>query len=163
MPISKRFKLKPNSNEIENLCNKIGDLMQSLYFKTDVIQSQKMIIHELIKSGTRVGNMKPREDEITVFLNISAYTITIEVKSPVDDTCSENLRKLDRTIQFIRGYQDPFEAYLLLENKSNDLGYLNGLNLARIAYEGQAILDFYVSDENVLNQSAIRMIATKSD
>ena len=31
----------------------------------------------------------------------------------------------------------------------------SGLGLVRIAYEGDAILDFFVSDEGILNVSAI--------
>lgn len=90
----------------------------------------------------------------------------MEVKSPVEDTCSENLRKLEKAIQFIRGYQDPFEAYFLLASKAGNYNYykdINGLEFFRIVCEGQAILDFYVRDENILHQSAVRRISSKSE
>jgi len=87
--------------------------------------------------------------------------VTIEVNNPVDESTSHDLRRLDRTIQWIRGYQDSFEAYIerMKEISKKPLkDEESGLGLVRIAYEGKAILDFFVRDDNMLNVSAVTRI-----
>lgn len=163
MPKSKKFSFMPDPREIEKLVGKIENILKSFDFSKGSIKTQIMIIQELIKNGIKVGNLNPSESEITVCLSISDNTITIEVKNPVNETCTENLKHLDKTIQFIRGFQDPFEAYLIMQNKTmtnKNREEVRGLNLAKIAYEGQALLDFYVSDDNILNQSAVRSVTS---
>jgi hypothetical protein len=87
--------------------------------------------------------------------------ITVEVINPIDptDTGAHNhLKRMDKTVQWIRGYQDPFEAYVekLKEVSRRPLNdEESGLGLVRIAYEGKAILDFFVSEEGSLNVSAV--------
>ena len=81
--------------------------------------------------------------------------------SPVDTKYNHSLRELDKTIQFIRGYQDPFEAYSIKYKQAAKSGYndeANGLDLARIAYKGNVELDFIIDDDNTLIQSAIRKL-----
>ena len=162
MPKSKKFNLKPNADEIINAGQICGNFLKSLGLSESTIQSQIMILKELIKNGIRCGNCKPSEDEISVHLHVSENTITLEVKNPVDETCCQRLQELDKTIQFIRGYQDPFEAYQkmqIITVKQSDLNEFDPLALSKIAYKGKAILDFYVSDDKTLNQSAIKDIA----
>ena len=87
--------------------------------------------------------------------------INVEVKNPVDETAYSHLKKLDKTIQWIRGYQDPFEPYMkkAREVSEKPLGdEVSGLGLAEIAYKGKAILDFFVSEDNILNVSAVTSI-----
>ncbi len=91
-------------------------------------------------------------------VSISSHTITIEVSNPVNEVAYQYLDTLDKTIQWIRGFQDPFQAYIdmLKEVSRRPMSDDNsGLGLVRVAYEGDAILDFYVSDEGILNVSAI--------
>ena len=84
--------------------------------------------------------------------------ILIEVKNQIKDSELEHLRRLDAKIQWIRGYQNPFEAYVEklkeISNKTLAEGE-SGLGLVRIAYEGQSILDFYVNENNLLAVSAV--------
>ena len=73
-------------------------------------------------------------------------------------TSAKNLKILDKTIQWIRGFQNPLEAYTerLKEVSKKPLNDENsGLGLVRIAYEGKAILDFFVSENSLLNVSAL--------
>ena len=84
--------------------------------------------------------------------------ITVEVMNPVDETAENHLKNLDRTIQWIRGYQDPFEAYVERVKDVSKKPLSNeesGLGLVRMAYEGKAILDFFVGEDNILNVSAV--------
>ena len=71
------------------------------------------------------------------------------------------LNDLDKTIQLIRGYQDPFEPYMkkLRENPGNSINSdTYGIGLAKIAYEAGAVLDFFVDEDNILNLSAVRSL-----
>jgi len=95
---------------------------------------------------------------LTVEINVKNESIIIEVFNPIDKSSIKNLSKLDKTIQWIRGFQDPFEAYIerLKDVSKKPLhDKESGIGLVRIAYEGNALLDFFVSDNNILNVSAI--------
>lgn len=70
------------------------------------------------------------------------------------------LDELDRTIQVIRGGPDPFEPYINCIQASTKLNSdnTNDYELARIAYETGAVIDFYVNEDNILNLSAVRSL-----
>lgn len=83
----------------------------------------------------------------------------MEVSKPVNESSYSRLNELDKTIQWISGYQDPFEPYTIKLSEVSAHSpnrKTNGFELARIAYEAGAILDFYVSEDNILNLSAVR-------
>ena len=93
-----------------------------------------------------------------VTLTQSPDAVTVEVRSPVSGASNAHLAKLEAAIQWIRGYQDPFEAYVeRLQHASAQqmTSTESGLGLVRIAYEGRSILDFYVDEENMLSVSAV--------
>lgn len=96
---------------------------------------------------------------MSVHIYIEEKTITAEVRKAVEEPASDNqLQALDKTIQWIRGYQDPFEPFMVSAwqtSESNSDSDSNSFGLAKIAYEAGAILDFYVSEDNVLNLSAV--------
>jgi hypothetical protein len=79
--------------------------------------------------------------------------------NPINEAGFERLKELDITIQFIRGYQDPFEAFMITQKEASPnppFGHSNALDLSRIAYEEMAIIDFFVNEDNYLQLSAIR-------
>jgi hypothetical protein len=117
-----------------------------------------MILRELIISGKKFDNLRPSEFEMSVQLHIENNTITVEVKKSVCESAYGKLEALDKTIQWIRGYQDPLEDYMINFAEgpgASPLAGTNGLGLARIAHQANAIIDFYVSEDNVLNLSAV--------
>ena len=153
-----KFNLKPLCQDIDRVGEKSSSFLRSHGFSDDTVKVQINILTELIKSGIKYASFTPSAKEITVRLQVDGNTCTMEVMNPVDESCNDRLRELDKTIQFIRGYQDPYEAYLLKmaevagrpsNAEANDLG------LMKIAYEGGAILDFFVSEDNFLNLSAV--------
>ncbi|MFL5270444.1 MAG: hypothetical protein ACJ79E_00015, partial [Anaeromyxobacteraceae bacterium] len=90
-------------------------------------------------------SVKPAPDEVT-----------IEVRHPVG--VEAELRKFDQAVQWIRGFQNPFEAYverLKLVSRHRYSDGESGLGLTRIAYEGRCLLDFFVDATNTLAVSAI--------
>jgi hypothetical protein len=145
--------------EMEKMRQITGSFMKSHGISEDAVQAQFRIIKELIKTGTTYGNFSAADTEIMLNVQVDENTITVEISNPINEADFERLKELDKTIQFIRGYQDPFEAFMKTQKEASinsPHGHSNALDLSRIAYEEQAILDFFVNEENILQLSAIR-------
>jgi len=152
------FSLRSNGGEIQKLEQKSSNFLKYHGYSDDTIQDQIMILRELIISGKKFDDLGPFGFETSVQLHIEDNTITVEVKKLVCESAYGMLADLDKTIQWIRGYQDPLEQYMINLSESSGASHLagaNGLGLARIAYEADAIIDFYVSEDNILNLSAV--------
>jgi hypothetical protein len=152
---------KAEWDEIEKVREMGSKFLKNHGFSSDVINSLIMVTSELIENSIKYGNFKKPKNKVNVILNITENLLTIEVNNPVDKNTTSDLRRLDRTIQWIRGYQDSFEAYIerMKEISKKPLkDEESGLGLVRIAYEGKAILDFFVRDDNILNVSAVTKI-----
>jgi hypothetical protein len=161
MKKSIEFKVKPEWDEIEKIRNESAEFLQANELTDDTIHSLSMIISELIENGIKYGNFKMVENRVAVIINIDRNTVTIEVLNPVDENADKHLSRLDKTIQWIRGYQDPFEAYIerIKEVSKKPLKDAeSGIGLVRIAYEGKALLDFFVGENRILNVSVVANI-----
>ena len=161
MKKSIEFKVKPEWDEIEKIRNESAEFLQAHELSDDTIHSLSMIISELIENGIKYVNFKIEENRVSVIINIDLNTVNIEVLNPVDEDADKHLSRLDRTIQWIRGYQDPFEAYIerIKEVSKKPLKDAeSGIGLVRIAYEGKALLDFFVGENSILNVSVVANI-----
>jgi hypothetical protein len=159
--MQKYLKLKLNSTDytFSEVKAKTNDFLESQGFSNETIQSQVVILKELIRNGLEYGNCLPSKDTMTVYVHFDDNSITIELKKSIAENASIKLEELDKTIQLMRGYQDPFVAYMekIKEVAENSLGgEPNGLGLAKIAYEKNAIIDYFVSEDKILNMSATR-------
>ncbi len=162
---SMKLNVRPKWDEIEKARGKCGAFFCAQGLSDDSVHMLTMVISELIENGIKYGNFRPQGKKVEVSVSIANRTLTVEVLNPVDDRAQDHLRRLDQTIQWIRGYQDPFEAYVerLKEVSKKPLtDEESGLGLVRIAYEGKAILDFFVQDNNVLNVSAVSNLGRDS-
>ncbi len=115
-----------------------------------------MVAQELLENAVKYGAFEDGE-RIELEIRVAPEDVTVEVKSRVgvDDA---HLRRFDRMIQWIRGFQDPFEAYVERMKIVSAQPYAqgeSGLGLTRIAYEGRCLIDFYVDGENTLAVSAV--------
>lgn len=158
-----KFNLNPNDQYIKKVGQIFNKFLNLHGISDDLANRQVTIIRELIKLGKFYGCLTPYGKKGTVCVHISEDTIMIEISHPVDHTCCERLKKLDTTIQFIRGFQDPFEAYRLKQkeaSKDYSDGMYSVLGLARIVYKENAILDFFISKDNELFLSAACNIET---
>jgi hypothetical protein len=155
-----RLKLKPDWNKLEGIRNSGENFLKYHGIEENDKNSLIMIISELVENSIKYGNFEDSISEIIINLDIRKNTITIEVNNPINEIKVAHLKRLDKTIQWIRGYQDSFEAYIekikIISKKPLE-DEESGLGLTRIAYEGKAILDFFV-DENILNVSAVSKI-----
>jgi len=153
-----KFNLEPKCQNIDMAADRGISFLKSHGFSDDAVQVPAMVLRKLIKSSINFGRYAPAANEIAVCLQIDKNTYTIEVTNPVCETCSDRLKELDKTIQFIRGYQDPYEAY---SRRLSDVAAtpfnteVNDLDLVKVAYEGGAILDFFVNEDNFLSLSAV--------
>lgn len=158
MKDSAEFSLKPNCSGIENVISKTDLFLKSYGIPKSTVYEQIYILNELVKFGSEFGNSGYFNNQIKVQINIDQKSIVIEVSKPIDGIELEHLDKLDKTIQFIKGFQDPFEAFMKIKSKPffQTCKEDNGLRLAKIAYIGKAIVDFFIDEDNILILSAVR-------
>jgi hypothetical protein len=111
-----------------------------------------MVTNELLENAVKYGSFSNSRNSIDCKISIDSDSIVVEVINPTSNDTEQNLVKLDETIQWIRGFQNPFEAYvnrLVIVSSNNLHKGESGLGLVRIAYEGHSIVDFYTSDDNL--------------
>jgi hypothetical protein len=160
MPMTKsiRFNLKPGDTEIEMVREKGSDFLKAHGFSDNTVQTQMTILHQLIRSGRKFDNLMTSENEMAVLLLIEKNAIIVEVSKPVNESSYSQLDELDKTIQSIRRW-GPSKPYTIgcnkICNNSRDFE-AERFELAKIAYEEGAVLDFYVSEDSILNLSAVR-------
>ena len=150
-----------NWEDIENLRTESGQFLSSHKLSKEIIDAVTMIISELAENSIKYGSYADPNRKVEVNLSLSSDKITVEVLNPFDESAHPHLKRLDKTIQWIRGYQDPFEAYIerMKEVSRKPLtDEESGLGLVRIAYEGGGILDFFVNEEGMVNISTISML-----
>jgi hypothetical protein len=131
-------------------------MMERTGLDTDEAYALAMVAQELLENAVKYGSFGVGE-AIGLEVRLDGADVTVEVRSKVgvDDA---HLRRFDQTIQWIRGFQDPFEAYVERLKAVSARPYSHGqsgLGLTRIAYEGRCALDFYVDAANTLAVSAV--------
>lgn len=149
------FTIQPDWQEI----SRINDQTRAFLNRTDlpetVIETYTMVICELLENGIKYGR---DGEQIEIRVALSDTDISIEVDNAVDEQARRHLSELDRTLQWIRGVQDPYQAYLerIREISREPLNLAKScLGLIRIAYEGRASLDFIIDDNDRLSVSAL--------
>ena len=149
--------LKPEWDQVETIRMQCRDFLKQCSFNNETVEAVSMVSAELLENAVKYGAYQ-LDDAIEYCLKIRQDKIIVEVKNPVDETVGSHLQQLDETIQWIRGYQNPFEVYVkkLKEVSTKSLMDKDSrLGLVRIAYEGQSILDFFLDQDNTLSVSAI--------
>ena len=157
MQVTLQLALKPVWEEIDALGGKCMDFFKSEGLHPDAQNALSMVTCELAENATKYGHFQGAKEAVRVSLEVLPSHVTVTVSNPVTPQEAESLAVLDHTIQWIRGFQDPFQAYLerLRDVSSQDLMSTESrLGLVRIAYEGQSTLDFYVSSNGILVVSA---------
>lgn len=152
------IRIQPVWDEIDGVREQTSAYLRKHGVAPPGVDAVAMVACELTENAVKYGHFKGDRDQIQIRVVHETAGVTVEVSSPVRAEDEEDLARLDRMVQWIRGYQDPFEAYLdrLKEVSTQRLdNEESGLGLVRIAYEGQSVLDFYVDDRNVLSVSAV--------
>lgn len=149
--------IAPLWGKIETVREEAKNFLEKRRFSSDDTNALIMIASELIENAIKYGHFS-ENGKVVLTIDIEDNKITIEAKNPIDKEKDFHLKNLDKTIQWIRGFQTPFEAYIeRLRQVSNRISQANesGLGLVRIAYEGQSIIDFYINKDDVLAVSAV--------
>jgi len=158
MSSTRKWSIDPEWDEIEQVSRESVQFLSSNQVDDDTVQTFNMVICELIENSLKYGDFSSAKKKVDIEVSIEKRMATVEVKNPFKEDMRPHLERLDKMIQWIRGFQDPFQAYLekLKEISRKPLDdEESGLGLARIAYEGQAIIDFFVGDDDQLNVSAV--------
>jgi hypothetical protein len=159
---SSRTSIRPDWNEIKLVRESTADFLRGNGFEDDTVNAILMVSNELTENAVKYGCFRDLSPSILHCISVAGGRITVEVTHPLGQLESSQLKRLDQQVQWIRGFQNRFEAYLekLKDISSRDLCEgESGLGLVRIAYEGQAVLDFYLSDEGNLCVSAVHTLA----
>lgn len=148
----------PDWDEIERVRNSVSLFMKDHNLPANAVSAVTMVVSELVENAIKYGSYGSDAEKIKTSISIEGKLVIVEVKNPIDSMSLPYLRHLDSTIQWIRGYQDPFETYIIKLRQISTKPLQDtesGLGLVRISYEGQSILDFYVNENNILNVSAV--------
>lgn len=151
--------MEPHWENIERARNETAQFLLSHKISDDIANAIIMVCSELIENAVKYGYFKEKEATISVNIELFKKYILVEVRNSIKDAKNQHFKKLDKTIQWIRGYQNPLEAYTMKikEVAKKDLfDEESGLGLIRVAYEGESILDFYLENINIVAVSAIR-------
>jgi hypothetical protein len=157
MQVTLELTLRPVWEEIDALGGRCMDFLKAEGLDADAQNALAMVACELAENATKYGHFRGEKEAVKVALEVLPTHITVTASNPVTQAEAESLGVLDQTIQWIRGFQDPFQAYLerLRDVSSQALSSTESrLGLVRIAYEGQSTLDFYVGTDGILVVSA---------
>jgi hypothetical protein len=149
------LKLPPDWNAVRAAWDPCRGMLERSGLDGDEAYALAMVAQELLENAVKYGAADA--DAIALTLRVEAGDVTVEVRSQVG-VDEAHLRDFDRTVQWIRGHQDPFEAYVERLKQTSVRPYApggSGLGLARIAYEGRCALDFYVDAGSILAVSAV--------
>ncbi len=150
--------VEPVWDSIDHVRRGNEDFLRAHGISQPSIEALSMVTCELMENAVKYGFFDGDVKRIASRCSVERDNVVLEVLSPVRPGDDAAMARLDHMIQWIRGYQDPFQAYLmrLREVSSQAMGTSeSGLGLVRIAYEGQSILDFFVDHTSVLNISAL--------
>jgi len=154
-----KFSVKPDWNQLEEVNDRASEFLRAADLPPGTVDTYTMVICELVENGIKYGRASGEQaDALEVSVDLSGQTITVHVKNPVGRSSRTHLRQLDQILQWIRGFQDPFEAYLErvkeISREPMNQGK-SGLGIVRIAYEGHAAIDFVLGEDNTLSVSAV--------
>jgi hypothetical protein len=150
--------LNANGSEFEKVLRASNSFFNTHGISKKISNEQTMVLTKLTKFLALYGRNKRSDDKIKIQINIENDKIIIEAIKSASTMDFDQIEKLEEVIQFIRGFQDPFEAFTklkkeIIENYNSD----TLLEIAKIACEGDAFVDFFV-DEKMLNLSSIKYI-----
>jgi hypothetical protein len=157
MQVTLQLALRPVWEEIDALGVRCMDFLKGEGLDVDAQNALSMVACELAENATKYGHFNGEKETVRVALAVYPSSVTVTVSNPVTQQESESLAILDHTVQWIRGFHDPFQAYLDRLRDVSAQGLLSTesrLGLVRIAYEGQSTLDFYVGADGILVVSA---------
>lgn len=148
-------------NEIHRVGAELESFFEHLRFSQEQCIRYTMIACELVENAIKYGHFSVDSRCAVLHVRVSGSTVLVQVTNPVHSEVRSHLQELDRTIQWTRGFQDPFEAYIerVKAISGEPLGMKKScLGIARIAYEGRAAIDFYLDENERLCVAAVSTV-----
>ncbi|MEK7705191.1 MAG: ATP-binding protein [Myxococcota bacterium] len=155
------LELEPDWGRIDTSSSETARFLTERGVCMDSVHALTMVATELLENANKYGSFRDPNARIRYRVTMRGSSITVEVEHPVNEHRADDLGKLDQMIQWIRSFQDPFQAYLerVKEVSAQSLATTDsGMGLVRIAYEGRSILDFFVDRQNHINVSAVHLL-----
>jgi len=152
---------RPMWQELEPVRKKCHAFLTALHYQAALRESIVMIASELMENAVKYGYFCGNRDKIPLTLSVDRGSIVIEVRSPLDLSPSGTIRNLDCVLKRMRRFQSATDAYLdrlSLVSEKHIEDPQSRMGLARIAYEGNATIDFYVDSDDFLVVCATRKI-----
>ncbi len=149
--------ISPVWSEIDNARKQLSEFLIGNNVDLNLQHTVIMVSSELLENAIKYGETETAFP-ISLEIDIGINNIIIEVKDKINALQKKNLSTLDHHIQWIKGFQSPFEAFIekLKTVSAKDLDDMeSGLGLVRIAYEGQGDIDFYLDENDVVCISAV--------
>ena len=103
--------LKPQWNEVEKARVVCEQFLQEFNYSIDIVDAITMITGELVENAVKYGDFLTPDNVINLSIKTGDRVI-VEVKCPIIKSKNQHFERLDRIIQWIRGHQNPFEAYI---------------------------------------------------
>ncbi len=156
------LQVKSEWSEVGRVNEAVGAFLESCRLTPEAVAQYTMVVCELVENGIKYGHFAKDGGVVRVLVRIARGTISVQVVNPGGESSQAYLKELDRTIQWVRGFQAPFEAYIArmkaISREPVDVDK-SGLGLVRITYEGRAELDFFLDENDTLSVSAVSEIA----
>lgn len=151
--------LSSDWKEVLNVNEEVHSFLEQEGIDPNVCNTYTMVACELVENAIKYGSGdEDVERPIELTVSLRPEDITVQVRNRVDEESQIHLRRLDRALQWVRGFQDPFQAYVerlkQISREPAEKGK-SGLGIVRIAYEAHVAIDFVVGEDDVLTVSAV--------
>jgi len=151
-----KLRVPPEWDAVKAAWDPCREMLRAAGLGDDEAYALAMVAQELLENAVKYGAFSGA-DRIRLEIRVAAGDVTVEVTNRVG-LDEAHLRRFDQTVQWIRGFQDPFEAYVERMKAVSAQPYAHGqsgLGLTRIAYEGRCLIDFWVDAASTLAVSAV--------
>lgn len=103
--------LYANDSEFEKLLRSSNNFLITHGISKKISSEQTIVLTKLTKFLALYGRNKRSDDKIKIQINIENDIIIIMAMKSASSIDFDQIEKLEEVIQFIRGFQDPYEAF----------------------------------------------------
>src|SRR5262245_7087925 len=100
------FDFAQSWDDIASVTDRAQQFFSNAGATVDSANARAMVATELSESALKCGEKS--NEMVHVRLQAEGHEFQVEVTNRVDGKTTENLRRLDEMVQWIRGFQDPF-------------------------------------------------------
>lgn len=157
--ISVKFPLSMEWENTRRLQELVWNIIRCSTTDEDLADSISMVSTELLENAHKYCFQTSDNQNFILFSLLgSDNEIVVEIKNKISKDQADEIENLEQMIQWIRGHQSPFEAYVeRLKSVSRTAGGESRLGLVRMAYEADALLDFYIDEDTIAVSATLQL------